>query len=107
MSRVSQNVVIEFCFADLVRRDVNVFVATGGTASVVKAKPLIPRSIPIVFAMGGDPVKLGIVASLSRPGDNITGVSFSTERDRDRVLLGRGRHGSRSQIRGRIGCSGA
>jgi len=76
MSRVSQNVVIEFCFADLVRRDVNVFVATGGTASVVKAKPLIPRSIPIVFAMGGDPVKLGIVASLSRPGDNITGVSF-------------------------------
>jgi putative tryptophan/tyrosine transport system substrate-binding protein len=83
-----QNVAIEFRFAegqvdrlpalasDLVRRSVNVFVATGGTASVVKAKPLVPGSIPVVFAMGGDPVKLGIVATLSRPGANITGVSF-------------------------------
>ena len=62
--------------SDLVRRGVNVFVATGGTGSVVKAKPVIPRTIPIVFAMGGDPVKLGVVASLARPGDNITGVSF-------------------------------
>ena len=52
------------------------FVATGGTGSVFKAKPVIPSTIPIVFAMGGDPVKLGIVASLARPGDNITGVSF-------------------------------
>jgi putative tryptophan/tyrosine transport system substrate-binding protein len=83
-----QNVAIEFRFAegqidrlpalasDLVRREVNVFVATGGTGSVVKAKPVVPKTIPIVFAMGGDPVKLGIVASLARPGDNITGVSF-------------------------------
>jgi putative ABC transport system substrate-binding protein len=83
-----QNVAIEFRYAegqidrvpalanDLVRHHVNVFVATGGTGSVFKAKPLIPRTIPIVFAMGGDPVKLGIVASLARPGDNITGVSF-------------------------------
>src|SRR5262245_11286603 len=83
-----QNVAIEFRFAegqidrvpalasDLVRRKVNVFVATGGTGSVVKAKPVIPSTIPIVFAMGGDPVKLGVVASLARPGDNITGVSF-------------------------------
>ena len=83
-----QNVAIEFRFAegqidrvpalgsDLVRRGINVFVATGGTGSVVKAKPVIPRTIPIVFAMGGDPVKLGVVASLARPGDNITGVSF-------------------------------
>ncbi len=83
-----QNVAIEYRFAegqidrvpalasDLVRRQVNVFVATGGTGSVFKARPLIPRTIPIVFAMGGDPVKLGIVASLARPGDNITGVSF-------------------------------
>src|SRR5262249_43588657 len=61
---------------DLVRREPNVFVSTGGAASVVKAKPLVPSRIPIVFAMGGDPVKLGVVASLARPGDNITGVSF-------------------------------
>jgi putative ABC transport system substrate-binding protein len=83
-----QNVAIESRFAegqidrllglasDLVRRGVNVFVATGGTGSVVKARPVIPETIPVVFAMGGDPVKLGIVASLARPGDNITGVAF-------------------------------
>jgi putative tryptophan/tyrosine transport system substrate-binding protein len=83
-----QNVAIEFRYAegqidrlpalasDLIRRELNVFVATGGTASVVKAKPLVPKRIPIVFAMGGDPVKLGVVVSLARPGDNITGVSF-------------------------------
>jgi putative ABC transport system substrate-binding protein len=62
--------------ADLVARNVNVLVATGGTVSVVKAKPIVPRTVPIVFAMGGDPVKLGVVASLNRPGDNITGVAF-------------------------------
>src|SRR5262249_22627104 len=62
--------------SDLVRRGVNVFVATGGTGSVVRGKPMIPPKIPIVFAMGGDPVKLGIVVSLARPGGNITGVSF-------------------------------
>jgi ABC-type uncharacterized transport system substrate-binding protein len=88
-----QNVAIEFRYAegqidrvpalasDLVRRKVSVFVATGGTGSVVKAKPIVPRTIPIVFAMGGDPVKLGVVASLARPGDNITGVSFCTAPD--------------------------
>src|SRR5215813_12041181 len=42
----------------------------------VKAKPVVPQTIPIVFAMGGDPIKLGVVASLAQPGDNITGVSF-------------------------------
>ena len=83
-----QNVAIEFRFAEgqierlpalaseLVRHGVSVFVATGGTGSVVNAKPLVPHTIPIVFAMGGDPVKLGIVESLARPGDNITGVCF-------------------------------
>src|SRR5262249_28030893 len=69
-----QNVAIEYRFAeghidrvpalasDLVRRQVNVFVATGGTGSVVKAKPVVPQTMPIVFAMGGDPRKLGVVA---------------------------------------------
>ena len=83
-----QNVVIESRFAegqidrlpslatDLVQRGVNLFVATGGTGSVVKARPVVPDTIPMVFAMGGDPVKLGIVESLARPGDNITGVAF-------------------------------
>src|SRR5262252_4751327 len=83
-----QNVAIDYRFAEgqvdrvpalareLVRRGVTVFVATGGTGSVVKAKPVVPQTIPIVFAMGGDPIKLGVVASLARPGDTITGVSF-------------------------------
>src|SRR5215468_3877519 len=83
-----QNVAIEYRFAEghidrvpalaseLVLRGVTVFVATGGTGSVVKAKPVVPQTIPIAFAMGGDPVKLGVVASLARPGDTITGVSF-------------------------------
>jgi putative ABC transport system substrate-binding protein len=55
---------------------VNVIVATGGTVSVVAAKPVVPETVPMVFAMGGDPVKLGIVASFARPGGHITGVSF-------------------------------
>jgi putative ABC transport system substrate-binding protein len=83
-----QNVAIEARFAegqidrlpglarDLVGLGLNVFVATGGAGSVLKARPVVPDTIPIVFAMGGDPVKLGIVASLARPGDNITGVAF-------------------------------
>ena len=83
-----QNVAIESRFAEgeirrlpalareLVNRGVSVFVATGGTGSVVNARPVVPETIPLVFAMGGDPVKLGIVASLARPGDNITGVAF-------------------------------
>jgi putative ABC transport system substrate-binding protein len=83
-----QNVSIESRFAEghfdrlpalateLVRRQVNVIVTAGGTVTVVKAKPVVPTTIPIVFVMGGDPVALGIVSSLNRPGENITGVSF-------------------------------
>jgi putative ABC transport system substrate-binding protein len=62
--------------ADLAQDRVDVLVATGGTVSVVKVKPVVPQTIPIVFAMGGDPVKLGVVASLNRPEANITGVAF-------------------------------
>jgi putative ABC transport system substrate-binding protein len=59
--------------SDLVRLKV-VVVFTGGTAAVVAAKRAT-SDIPVVFGVAGDPVRLGLVASLARPGGNVTGLS--------------------------------
>jgi len=84
-----RNVVIEFRWADgdygrlaamadeLVRRPVSLLVATGGLRAAQAAKAAT-STLPIVFTLGGDPVKLGVVQSLNRPGGNATGVSFLT-----------------------------
>jgi putative tryptophan/tyrosine transport system substrate-binding protein len=85
----ARNVVVEYRWAEgryerlpalaqeLVQLSVNVIVAAGGAPSALAAKGATP-SVPIVFVIGDDPMRVGLVASFNRPGGNLTGVSFFT-----------------------------
>jgi len=71
--------------SDLVRRNPSLIFVGGGDIAALAAKSAT-STIPIVFAIGADPVRQGIVASLNRPGGNITGVSFLAVELRPKML---------------------
>ena len=91
-----QNVAVEYHFlegqynrlqalmADLVRRQVSV-IATPGSDVTARAAKAATATIPIVFGVGEDPVRLGLVANLARPGGNATGINFFVEIGRAHV----------------------
>jgi putative ABC transport system substrate-binding protein len=93
-----QNIAIEYRWAenpevrlpeladDLVRRQCALIIAAGDAAA--QAAKAATRTIPIVFATGEDPVKVGLVSRLNRPGSNITGISFYNSADLESKQLG-------------------
>jgi ABC-type uncharacterized transport system substrate-binding protein len=94
-----QNLVVEYRWAnfryerlpalaaELATRPVDAIFATGSVVSAIAAKS-VTTTIPIVFANGSDPVRYGLVSSLSRPGGNVTGISFiNTELGPKRIQL--------------------
>jgi putative ABC transport system substrate-binding protein len=92
-----QNVAIEYRWAnsradvlpklvdDLIRRQVAVIVTLGGNGPALAAKAAT-KAVPIVFVTGADPVRAGLVASLNRPGGNVTGISFLVEQLGSKML---------------------